>query len=227
MRILHVVLIIILCQLFIQSSKGYHVGDSINVTKTNPRKGKFLFDAFFGLEQAAFGDDDEDDSENSLKHCNCGEFIINFSRFIAYNELLMNPIKFQVKKVTRLTLSITTQHSNTHFIFICQFHFPIINNSEIYSYCISFFFSISSPATYKKCTFLTRRKDLRDHDANITKLIYIYIYFLHTIFSVVVKNFTTFSICTKRHIYHFSQCMCFYHTLQLVIANFSLHKITL
>ncbi|XP_055697478.1 transmembrane protease serine 9-like [Phlebotomus papatasi] len=71
MRSLHVVLIIILCQLFIQSSKGYHVGDSINVTNINSRKGKFLFDAFFGLEQAAFGDDEDDDSENSLKHCNC------------------------------------------------------------------------------------------------------------------------------------------------------------
>ncbi|GAB0093130.1 venom serine protease-like [Sergentomyia squamirostris] len=72
MKIMYKVLVVVvLCQLFFLPTRGYHISDSNNVTEVKTRKGKFLFDAFFGLEQAFSADDDDDDGENRLKYCNC------------------------------------------------------------------------------------------------------------------------------------------------------------
>lgn len=61
-----------MCILFVNVSNAFN-NETVNYATGLERNGKFLFDTLFGLETPANDEEDDDESSNDVKACNCGK----------------------------------------------------------------------------------------------------------------------------------------------------------
>lgn len=85
MNLLHILKLLIFVILLANCYVGGHYNSS-TITK-DKRKGKFLFDLLFGIEELDLGAA-ADTGDNDLKTCDCGEFLL-FYYYIYYYYIIL------------------------------------------------------------------------------------------------------------------------------------------
>lgn len=64
--------LMIVCLILLNSTNALYSNGTI-MSNGFERNGKFLFDTLFGLETPSNDEDDDDETSNDVKACNCGQ----------------------------------------------------------------------------------------------------------------------------------------------------------